>query len=362
MQPVLNVEELKQKLSEAGLIIAVVESAPWLPNERGAGFLVQAGIDGRDINLVVEVRERAHLSELRLAAERILRYVGANQVPMFSSHFLGPNRRALLKEMGISYIDMAGNIYLRAPGILIEREGKPNRLSYQREGLNPYSDKASVILRILMEEPMRSWKIREIARAGSITPGWASRVAASLVSRGLVTYDQKEGITLLRGEDVLKEWADFYDWHKNRFYYYYCHAYDAQELLNKISRLVNGKVKFALGFQAGAYLVSPYSTFSQVHLVIDRGPYDTIRREIEQRLELEERKDGANLILVLPYYKHTALFKSRKIKNWWVVSDTQLYLDLNRYPLRGREQAEKLMEKVIMPKFNKPMNGKHGSK
>lgn len=106
---------------------------------------------------------------------------------------MGPNRRALLKEMGISYIDMAGNIYLRAPGILVEREGKPGRLSYQPEGLNPYSDKASVILRILMEEPMRSWKIREIARAGGITPGWASRVSVSLVKRGLVTYDQKKG-------------------------------------------------------------------------------------------------------------------------------------------------------------------------
>jgi hypothetical protein len=347
----LNVDDLKQKLCEAGFKIDTVEVQPRLSKGRRPDFLIQANLDGRDISLVVELKERPHLAELRLAADQIRRRVGANQVAMIAAHFLGPNRRALLREMGISYIDMAGNIYVRASGIFVEREGKPNHLSHQREGLNPYSDKASIILRILMEEPLRSWRIREIARAAGITPGWASRVAENLVERGLVKYNQQDGMTLLNGEDVLKEWADYYDWHKSRFYYYYCHAYDSQELLDKISKLANNSLRFALGFQAGAYLVSPYSTFNQVHLLLEGGSFDIARREIELQMELEQRKDGANLILVLPYYKHSALFHARRIEKWWVVSDTQLYLDLNRYPLRGREQAEHLMDKVIRPRF-----------
>jgi hypothetical protein len=355
----LNVDDLKQKLSEAGFKIDSLQVRPRLSNG-GSDFLVRAGIDGRGVNLIIELIERSHLAELRLATDRIRRHVSANQVPMIAAHFLGPNRRALLREMGISYIDMAGNIYLRAEGIFVEREGKPNRMSCQREGLNPYSDKASIVLRILMEEPMRSWKIREIARAAGITPGWASGVIGCMVDRGLVAYNRQSGISLLSGEDVLKEWSDFYDWHKNRFYYYYCHAYDSQELLDKISKLDNNNAKFALGFQAGAYLVSPYSTVNQVHLVIDGNSFETVQREIENNVELEQRRDGANLILVRPYYRHSALFHARKIEKWWVVSDIQLYLDLNRYPLRGREQAEKLLEKVIRPRFNK-MKGKHGS-
>ena len=357
----LNVEELKQRLCEAGFKIDAIEVQPRLPSGRRPDFLIQANIDGRDINLVIELKERPHLAELRLAADHIRRYVGPNQAPMVASHFLGPNRRALLREMGISYIDMAGNIYLRAPGIFVEREGKPNLLSYQREGLNPYSDKASIILRILMDEPGRSWKIREIAKAGGITPGWASRAVDSMVNRGLVAYNRQSGISLLSGEDVLKEWADFYDWHKNRFDYYYCHSYDSQELLDKISRLENDNAKFALGFQAGAYLVSPYSTFNRAHLLIDGGSFDIVQREIELKMELEQRKDGANLILVRPYYKHSASFRARKIDKWWVASDIQLYLDLNRYPLRGHEQAEHLLQNVIRPKFNKMIKGKHGS-
>lgn len=56
---------------------------------------------------------------------------------------------------------------------------------------------------------------------------------------------------------------------------------------------------------------------------------------------------GANVILVSPYYKHSVFYDLQKIKKLWVVSDIQLYLDLYHYPLRGLEQAEYLYDKRI---------------
>ena len=358
----LSAHDLREKLEEAGFKIDSIESQPWLLN-RAPDFLARVDIDGKEINLLIEVKERPHLVDLRLVAEAIKQYGGPNRIPIVASHFMGPNRRALLKEMGVGYIDMAGNIYLRAPGIFIEREEKRNPFGYEREGLNPYSDKASIVLRVLMDEPNRPWKIREIARAGDINPGWVSRVVNSLVERGLVEFNRRKGIAPLCGEDVLMEWADLYDWRRNKFYYYYCHALDFQEVIERISELNLDSAKMiALGFQAGAYLVSPYSTFNQVHLMIDGRSFDMIRPEIERQLKLESRREGANLILVRPYYKYAALFGARKIETWWVVSDVQLYLDLNRYPLRGQEQAEHLLEKVIKPRFRNMMRGIRGSK
>jgi hypothetical protein len=358
----LSAHDLRQKFEEAGLRISSIESQPQLSNQV-SDFFARADVDGREIDLLVEVKERPHLVGLRLAAEAVKQYAGANRIPIVASHFMGPNRRALLKEMGVGYIDMAGNIYLRAPGILIEREERRNPFGYEREGLNPYSDKASIILRILMGEPNRSWKIREIANIGDINPGWVSRVVDSLVERGLTEFGREQGVALLRGEDMLKEWADLYDWRRSKFYYYYCHAVDFQEVLERISKLnLDSDKSVALGFQAGAYLVSPYSTFNQVHLMIDGRSFDVVRPELERQLELEPRREGANVILVRPYYKYSALFGARKIKKWYVVSDIQLYLDLNRYPLRGREQAEHLLEKVIQPRFRKMVRGTRGSK
>ena len=358
----LNKYEIREKFKEAGLKILDLQSQPKLFN-RVPDFVARADIDGRKIELIIEVKERPHLVDLRLAADAIKKYAGPNRIPMVASLFMGPNRRALLKEMGVGYIDMAGNIYLRAQGVFIEREGKRNPFGYDRKGLNPYSDKASIILRILMNEPGRKWRIREMAMAGDINPGWVSRVVDSLVERGFIEFNRQNGIALLRGEDMLKEWADIYDWHRNKFYHYYCHARDFREVLEKISglNLYRDKV-IALGFQAGAYLVSPYSIFNQVHLLVDGSSFDMIRPDIERQLDLEPRKEGANLILVRPYYKYSALFNARKIENWWVVSDMQLYLDLNKYPIRGQEQAEHLLEKVIRPGFEKTTRSARESK
>lgn len=357
----LNEYELKEKFEEAGLKISYLQAQPRMFN-RVPDFLARADMDGRELELIIEVKERPHLVDLRLAADAIRQYAGPNQIPMVAAHFMGPNRRALLKKMGIGYIDMAGNIYLRAPGVFIEREEKRNPFGYGQGGLNPYSDKASIIPRVLMNEPSQKWKIREVAKAGNISPGWVSRIVDSLVERGLIEFSRQNGIALLSGEDMLKEWADIYDWYRNRFYPYYCHARDFREVLEKIGGLNLYKDRMiALGFQAGAYLVSPYSAFNQVHLLIDGPSFDMIRPDIERQLELDLRREGANLILVRPYYKYSALFGARKIKDWWVVSDVQLYLDLNKYPLRGQEQAEHLLEKVIRPRFEKATGVTRGS-
>jgi len=346
-------DELKQKLAEAGLVVKSIEVKPLLMNSR-PDFVVHADFDGRAVSLVIESKERPHLAELRLAVEQVRRYASPARIPVIAAQYLGPNRRSLLREMKMGYFDMAGNIYLRAPGIFIERDGKPRPSGYPKPKFNPYSDKASIMLRLLMDEPGHPWRIREIAEAGGITAGWASLTVDSMVERGIVQYNRNDGIRLLAWEDTLKEWADFYDWQKSKFHYYYCHALEIQEVLDKISKLSQGVgAKSALGFQAGAHLITPYSTFNQVHLLVDGNGFDAMRRKIEQELSLDAKKEGANLILVKPYYTTSALFKTRKIKKWRVVSDIQLYLDLNRYPLRGHEQAEQLLEKVIRPRMGR---------
>ena len=62
---------------------------------------------------------------------------------------------------------------------------------------------------------------------------------------------------------------------------------------------------------------------------------------------MREAREGANLIFLLPYYKHSAFYGKQRIRKVWVVSDLQLYLDLHKYPVRGLEQAEHLYEKRL---------------
>ena len=71
----------------------------------------------------------------------------------------------------------------------------------------------------------------------------------------------------------------------------------------------------------------------------------------KKELDLKEADQGANLVLMAPYYKHS-VYDSREMEGLRVVSDIQLYLDLYKYPVRGREQAEHLYAKGLEMLFS----------
>ncbi len=67
----------------------------------------------------------------------------------------------------------------------------------------------------------------------------------------------------------------------------------------------------------------------------------------QKELDLKDADQGANLVLMMPYYKHSVYYDSREVEGLRVVSDIQLYLDLYGYPIRGVEQAEHLYDKRL---------------
>jgi len=54
--------------------------------------------------------------------------------------------------------------------------------------------------------------------------------------------------------------------------------------------------------------------------------------------------DGGRLVLMKPFYRDSVWPGVRQIDGLPVVSDLQLALDLWHYPLRGREQAEHILQ------------------
>jgi len=66
-----------------------------------------------------------------------------------------------------------------------------------------------------------------------------------------------------------------------------------------------------------------------------------------KKLRLDEVEQGANVIILDPYYKTSVFYGLQEVDGLWVVSDIQLYLDLYHYPVRGLEEAEYLYEKRL---------------
>jgi hypothetical protein len=157
---------------------------------------------------------------------------------------------------------------------------------------------------------------------------------------------KKNGKSVLKDpRSLIEDWVLYYDHKKNEVNNFFCLAQGPEEILNILKKLeIPESANYALAYHAGAYLVSPHAIFNEVHIYV--SDKKSLNFFIEQ-LKLKPVERGANVILLYPYYKHSAFYGKRKIQGLWVVSDIQLYLDLYKYPLRGLEQAEHLYEKHL---------------
>ena len=265
-------------------------------------------------------------------------------VPIIIAPYLSPEKRDACKSAGINFVDLSGNVFLKYESLYIEREGYSNRFPEERKGRGPFSDKASLILRLLLSQKSRLWGIREIAGAVSLNPGFVSRMAKELERRNYVARANSK-IRLRSADSVVEDWVRDYNYRKNKIINYFCLAESPDEIIVKLQALkIPESIKYALSLHAGANLISPFSVYNSVHIYVQNqevGDY------FIENVKLKEVDQGANVEFLLPYYKHSVFWDMQKVKDLWIVSDIQLYLDLYNYPIRGIEQADHLYEKRL---------------
>jgi len=267
-------------------------------------------------------------------------------VPVVVANYLSPDRRNQCQAEGICFLDLSGNVLIEFDGLHVERIGFPNRFPEKRRGRGPFSDKASLILRAALSDPRKVWGIRELAQSIGLDPGFVSRMAQELERRNCVSrIDSK--LKLREPKSLLEDWVREYDYKRNQELRYFCLAKGPEEIIEMVAAAqIPDDVTYALGLHAGANLIDPYSVYKEVHLYAENKG---VIGWFMEKMKLREAGEGANLIFLLPYYKHSVFYGKQRIRSVWVVSDLQLYLDLHNYPIRGPEQAEHVYERRLRP-------------
>jgi len=321
------------------------DSIGWSPDFSG-----HIKMAGRRFELAFEAIPPHRISLLPDFIHRLKAYTAGrvDLVPVIVGRYLSPQRQKQCKEAGINFIDLSGNVFLHQESVYVERVGFPNRFPEIRKGRGPFSDKASLILRALLAEAERVWGVRDMAKRVGLDPGFVSRMARELESRRYVTRADSK-IRLLQPKLILEDWVRDYNYRKNRMESCFCLADSPEGILSRLRRLkISDNFAYALGLHAGAALVAPHAVYGEVHI------YVSSRREADffkEKLKLRSVSQGANVVLLFPYYKKSVFWGARERDGLQVVSDLQLFLDLYNYPLRGREQAEHLYEKRLKAQF-----------
>lgn len=251
-----------------------------------------------------------------------------------------------LRKRRESFVDLRGAVHLSLPTLLVDRTGvkPPRRPKAAPPPADPFSDRGSLVLRTLLEAGGRAWRVRELAEAAGVGPATVTRVVRELRRYHVVDAPRAGRAAAVRLTDaraLFTLWTGAYDWMRNRAVAFHAPLGDPERFLRRADRFF-GERRWALTLHAGAARVAPHAAWERVHVYVDVDSAGEL-------LELGEREgwpaaDDGRLVLMKPYYRDSVWHGLQTARDLPVVSTLQLALDLWSYPLRGREQAEHLLD------------------
>lgn len=208
---------------------------------------------------------------------------------------------------------------------------------------NIFADKASIILRMMLQDTERKWVVRDFCGQPGTSIGMAQEVLEGMSVKGYVERVKKgpRSYTVLTNpERMIHDWLIRYSFESNETQLFYS---SDSKILDKIKKHLNNK-EYALTLHSGANMITSYVKTDNVYFYLRGNLREDGILKIRQKLDLKELKSGGNVYIISPYYKNSVFFNARKIGGFSVVSNLQLYLDLYNFQPRGREHAEHLKE------------------
>lgn len=297
--------------------------------------------------LVCEIKEPLQPRIARGASAQIReRLANVNKVyPVMITTFLGERTREVLKKEGVGYLDLAGNCYLEFNNVYIEKITDKNPFVDKRVLKTIFKPISSRILRVLLEEPKKSWKISELSRVARVSLGQTSNVCRWLIDEEHLKKT-KEGFYYLNDPGkLLEEWCRNYTYAQNRAVTYYSFEQNLERLIKKAAQIGEDKgLKYALTLLSGAALVAPF-----IRGISNLEMYVSGSEDLDKwvrLLDLRPVESGGNVSVYIPY-DQGVFYKLQKADGVKIVGNIQLYLDLYNYPTRGKEQAEFLRKKKV---------------
>jgi hypothetical protein len=289
--------------------------------------------------LICETRSTGEPRYLREAITRLreIRPHLPGAYPMVAAPYVTPQSAALIHRNGCGYLDLAGNCSLAFDNVLIQKEGRPNVGLIRRPFKTLFAPRATRVVRALLAERERAWRLDELGRAVSVSLGHAHNVIKRLEELDWVERGHDGLYGLSRPGDLLDSWRDAYSYHVNGLSAFVSPAGDKRRIMEALARHATDLgMPYAFTLHAGASLIGPHTRVSTVHAYLS-GDAEALARI----LGLQPVEGDGAVYLMTPY--DPGVFYAPVIKGGFrVVCLPQLYVDLHGHERRGREQAEKL--------------------
>ena len=338
-------KSVKDCLSDISFINSINSDASFNESKPDYIFHVETLL-GRK-KLYVEIKDNGQPRYARALVEKLSLF---NKTPenywIFVAPFVSEKTGQLLRESGIGFVDFAGNCYISFEGVHIQKEGKKNPFLTKRKFKSLFKLKASRILRVLLSDPNRPWKLEQLAKEAQVSTGHVYNNKEELLDREWAHFDNK-GLKLDEPESLLQEWCNEYQAEEKPCTNFYS-LLAPSELETRIKMSCNDlKVRYALSGLAGAFRLAPFVRYRRVTFYLE----DKID-ELAKIMDLKSVTSGENVTVITPL-DDGVFYNLDRIGEMPVVSPIQLYLDLNVLGDRGKEAANFIFKQVIGPRWKK---------
>jgi hypothetical protein len=315
--------------------------------DRGVDILARLNVYDRPHMLVCEVKSNGQPRNVRAALLQLRNYVahlGSDAVPMFIAPYLSPEAQALCKENNVAFLDLVGNARLAFDNVFIERRVSDRPPADRRELKSLFKPKSAQVLRVLLRDPKRAWRVTELAEVADVSLGHVSNVRTGLLDREWAQVSD-QGLFLSEPDALLNAWRDEYEVPEgNRLAFYtvlHGSAFEkaARDVLSVSSE--KGKAVFA-SFSAANWL-APFGRTGMQYFYAD----DIGLERLREHLKLSVSSKGENVVVTVP--KDFGLFRDtiEPARGAVLTSAVQTYLDLWVSGERGQEAAEHLRKEKL---------------
>src|SRR5438046_8348757 len=193
------------------------ESADSRIGSQTADLVSRFRLAGQDHTVVVEVSSLGQPRQIRASVTRLeeIRRELPGAHPVAAAVYIGPQSARILKNNNLGFVDLSGNCHLAFENVLIEKEGKRNVRPSTRPLRSLFAPVATRVVRVVLEDIGRAWRLEELGKAAGVSLGHAHNVVKRLEDLAWVERAGRQRITLGKPADLLDAWGDSYTYHAN---------------------------------------------------------------------------------------------------------------------------------------------------
>jgi len=323
-------------------IAAEAVSGDWEPD-----LIARLRVDGRAHLLICEYKANGQPRHARSALLELRDYVAhraSGATPVFIAPYLSPAVRQLCEEKGVGYLDLEGNARIAFGGIFIERRVADKPAAEQRELKSLFRPKSAQVLRAMLREPDRAWRVTELSEISGVSLGHVSNVRSGLIDREWARASG-DGLVLSKPDLLLDAWRDSYaepPGERLRFYTP-LHGSALEDAARGALRAEDDHGRAAFASFSAAQWLSPYARTGTHYFFADG---DGLRR-LQAALKLAPVSKGENVVVTVPKDLGLLADTVEPAPGAVCTSPVQTYLDLCLAGERGAEAADHLRQERL---------------